>query len=144
MAIVVVCFNGHCGALLFCCQVLEGCLQFVSVAEAFTGCSLPLRATVLSSLAACVDGYQKSNMEALRMSLALEDWQPLSTISNADSSSNFSSSIDISSLKQQLSSSPYLLPGHGQSGCVADFDAWVQAGNPFTTKARTRAVGGKM
>jgi hypothetical protein len=123
-------------------QVLEGCLQFVSIAEAFTGCSLPLRATVLSSLAACVDSYQKANMEALRMSLALEDWQPINAPGSSAGASS-SSNIDIGSLKQQLSSSPYLLPTHGQSGCVADFDAWVQAGNPFTVKARTRAVGGE-
>lgn len=129
-------------------QVLEGCLHFVSIAEAFTGCSLPLRATVLSSLAACVDSYQKANMEALRMSLALEDWQPLNARSSAGgisnpSSSSSSSSIDTNGLRQQLSNSPYLLPAHGQSGCVADFDVWMQAGNPFTAKARTRAVGGE-
>jgi hypothetical protein len=79
----------------------------------------------------------------------LEDWQPLNAPSSTASSSNpsntcSSSNIDISSLKQHLSSSPYLLPAHGQSGCVADFDAWVQAGNPFTIKARTRAVGGEL
>jgi hypothetical protein len=78
------------------------------------------------------------------MSLALEDWQPLNAPgSSAGASSSSSSNIDIGSLKQQLSSSPYLLPAHGQSGCVADFDLWVQAGNPFTVKARTRAVGGE-
>ncbi|WIA16239.1 hypothetical protein OEZ85_012950 [Tetradesmus obliquus] len=132
-------------------KVLEGCLHFVSIAEAFTGCSLPLRATVLSSLAACVDSYQKANMEALRMSLALEDWQPLNARSSAggisnpssSSSSSSSSSIDTNGLRQQLSNSPYLLPAQGQSGCVADFDVWMQAGNLFTAKARTRAVGGR-
>jgi hypothetical protein len=128
-------------------QVLEGCLQFVSIAEAFTGCSLPLRTTVLFSLAACVDSCQNANMEALRMSLALEDWQPLNapggSVGANSSNAHSSSNIDVGSLKQQLSSSPYLLPAHGQAGCVADFDAWVQAGNPFTVQAHTRAVGGE-
>lgn len=114
--------------------MVYSCLHFLSIAEAFAGRSLPMRSTVLAALGAAVDSYQKSNMDALRMSLALEDWQPVSP-------SNDSS---VTCMKQQLTNSPYLLPAYGQSGNVTDFAAWLEAGNPFTQKAaRSRAVGGE-
>lgn len=104
-------------------------MQLVEVSEAFHTASLPLKESLWSAACSSIESYQKTNMDTLKLSLAFEDWQPVS------------SDISVNSMKQSLST--LSLQPADQSGVAKDFDTHVQAGNPFKVKSHLRAVGGE-
>eukprot|EP00879_Flechtneria_rotunda_P021620 GHRR01022787.1.p1 GENE.GHRR01022787.1~~GHRR01022787.1.p1 ORF type:complete len:702 (+),score=314.72 GHRR01022787.1:254-2107(+) len=130
-------------------KVVEGCLQFISVGEAFAGQRLNLSEALLSVLDSKVNSYHKSNMDALKYALAMEGWQPISSsahVGNSSISVAAGAGGSTSSMKQLLTSSPYQLPTYGETGSIKEFSGWLRAGNPFTAqkqqRRQTRAVGG--
>jgi hypothetical protein len=110
------------------------------MAEAFAGSALPKRASLLAVLDACVNAYHISNMESLKLALAVENWEPNGSISSSAASTN-PHCLDIMCMRHYLQCSPYVLPSFADVPAVRDFGTWQQAGNPF--RGRARIVGGK-
>ena len=52
-------------------QVVDICMQSVAVGEAYISGQLPLRQTLLSTVSSSIETYHKTNMDALKLSLAL-------------------------------------------------------------------------
>ncbi|KAF8057730.1 CPK24 [Scenedesmus sp. PABB004] len=121
-------------------QVVEGALAFVAAGEAFAGGSTPLRGAVLGQLGSCVEPFARSTMDALKLSLALEDWQPLS----GGGGGCAVLAAGTACLRQALTASPFALPARGAH---ASFDEWLAAGGHLTcgpgAAAGARAPGGR-
>jgi hypothetical protein len=125
-----------------CCtvlQVVEGCLHFASLAEAFTSSHIPTREAYMHILAAFVRGSHKSNMQSLKQALAGETWG--AAAGSTTRSSSITSTLGAACVSQSLSSTVFAIPALGDAGFVSDFADWVKSGNPFRKQAR--AVGGE-
>lgn len=120
-------------------QVVEGCLRFASLAEAFTGTHMPTREAYMHILGAFVRGSHKSNMQGLKQALAGEAWGAAAGSTARSSSST--STPGASCVLQSLSNTMFAIPALGEAGFVSDFADWVKCGNPF--RKQGRAVGGE-
>jgi hypothetical protein len=123
--------------LPLCVQVVEGCLRFASLAEAFTGGQLPTRDAFMHILGAFVRGSHKSNMQSLKQALAVETWGTTTGPGAAAHSSSASPSLSVASVSQSLGSTAYATPAFGEAGFVGDFSEWLKSGNPFRKQGRT-------
>lgn len=125
-----------------CCavlQVVEGCLRFASLAEAFTGSHIPTREAYMHILSAFVRGNHKSNMQSLKQALAGRTWG--AAAGSTTRSSSISNSLGAACISQSLSSTVFAIPALGEAGFVSAFADWVKSGNPF--RKHGRAVGGE-
>lgn len=122
-------------------QVVEGCLRFASLADAFTGSQLPTREAFMHILGAFVRGSHKSNLQSLKQALAVETWGTRAAAGAAAHSWSVNSSLSVACVSQSLSSTAYAIPALGQAGFVGDFSELLKSGNPFRKQGRT--AGGR-